>query len=165
MEMDKIPLKVLPKKVQKDFPTKVHFKKSPLRNLWWECRPVCSSFCWSWWVTHLLFWAQGNFFSSLFMKTISNNKLWVIAVALQIEWLMSVGRGGRVQVQGATMSPNHLVQHHQVCRLIYVKSWNIFQFSWMELMYQKNQIHIKSNQLVFCIIANSLAAFNVVSSQ
>ena len=35
----------------------------------------------------------------------------------------------------------------------------------MELMYQKNQIYIKSNQLVFCIIADSLAAFNVVSSQ
>ena len=33
MEMDKIPLKILPKKIQKDFPTKVHFKKSPLRNL------------------------------------------------------------------------------------------------------------------------------------
>ena len=80
MEMDKIPLKILPKKVQKDFPTKVHFKKSPLgiydENAVLSARLsaglgeslTCS------------FGFRESFFSSLFMKTISNNKFSGIAV-------------------------------------------------------------------------------------
>ena len=79
MEMDKIPLKVLPKKVQKDFPTKVHFKKSPLGI--YDENAVLSA---------RLSAGLGEslsccFSSSRFMKTISNNKFSGIAVALQIE--------------------------------------------------------------------------------